>query len=52
MDEGKKEKVKKYDLENSWCGDKKRSIGDGGKESQYPEKDQGDKAINIDQESS
>jgi hypothetical protein len=33
MDEEKKEKVKKDDLEKCGCGDKKRSIGDGGKES-------------------
>jgi hypothetical protein len=52
MGEGKKEKVKKDDLENSWCGDKKRSIRDGGKEGQYSEKDQGDKTIDVDQEGS
>jgi len=52
MDEGKEEKVKKNDLEKCWCGDKKRSIRDGGKEGQYPEKDQGDEAIDVDQEGS
>jgi hypothetical protein len=52
MDGREKEKVKEDDFKNRRRGDEKGCIGDGGKEGQRSEKDQGNETIDVDQKGS